>query len=83
MAFDYAIFSVYRYAGEVAHMLLRAGKLIKECCFAAVLISHQGKGKKGILRQGVTASFGMEPSLLAQAGVGGMFFLFPLRLLLS
>ena len=45
MAADGAVFSVYRDAGEVAHVLVRACKLVEQRGFAAVLIANQSEGE--------------------------------------
>ena len=45
MAADGAVFAVYCDAGEVAYVLVRAGKLVEQRGFAAVLIANQGEGE--------------------------------------
>ena len=41
MAFYGAVFSVYRYAREIAYVLVCACKLIEERRFSAVLVSYE------------------------------------------
>ena len=43
MGADGALLFVHRDAGEVAHMLIAAGELVKQGGFSAVGISYQGK----------------------------------------
>ena len=45
MFFNRAALPVYGNSREIAHMLIRAGKLVKQGGLSAVLISGQGKGK--------------------------------------
>ena len=65
-----AVLAVHRHAGEVAHVLVGAGKLVEQGGLAAVLVTHQGEGQQRAFGERVAAALGMELAFLAQAGVG-------------
>ena len=65
VAADGAVLPVHGDAGEIAHMLIGAGELVKEGGFAAVLVAGQGKGQRALLQGQVMAA-----SVFAHAGVG-------------
>ena len=74
---DHAVLAVHRDPGEVAHMLVGTGQLIKEGRLAAVLVAHQRKAQQGSFRQGIAATLRVIFSFLTQTGVFGMAFLRP------
>ena len=43
MASDHAVFPIHCYTGEIAHMLIGAGELVKQSGLSTVLISRQRK----------------------------------------
>ena len=65
VAADGAVLPVYGDTGEIAHVLIGAGELVKEGGFAAVLVAGQGKGQRALLQGQVMAA-----SVFAHAGVG-------------
>ena len=71
MALDRAVLAVHRDAGEVADMLVRAGDLVEQRRFAAVLVADQRKGEGRAVRQRIAAAFRVIFAALAEARVGG------------
>ena len=79
MPADHAVLAVDRYAGEIAHVLVRTRELIEQRGFPAVLIAHKRESQQRSFRQRIARSLRVEFAFLAQAGVVGCFsFLSPL-----
>ena len=79
MLFDHAVLAIHSDPGEIAHMLVGTGQLIEQCCFAAVLISHQRKGQGGAGGKWIAASLGVVFAAFTESGMDGRsaaFFLF-------
>ena len=73
MAADHAVLTVHRNAGEIAYMLVRAGKLIEQGGFAAVLVACQGKMQRlplGDLSTQLAVTIAGGTVQFAHAGVG-------------
>ena len=51
MSPDRAVLPVHGDAGKVSHVLIGAGELVEESGLSAVLVSHQGEGQQGPVRQ--------------------------------
>lgn len=62
---DLAIFTINRYAREIAHMLIGASKAVEQRCLAAVLVAGKGKGERRSFGQGMFACFDVVASALA------------------
>ena len=69
MSFYNPVLPVHCNAREVAHMLVHSCKLVEKGGLTAVLVAHQGKCQKCSVGQGISCSFGVETSFLAQTGV--------------
>ena len=67
MSTDGAVLPVHRDTGEIAHMLVGTGQLIKKGGLSAVLIAHQSKCQSCTLGQRIPTASGMELSFLAEA----------------
>ena len=70
---DSAVLAVNSNAGEVANVLFRAGKTVKEGSFTAVLVTHEGEAHGSTLREGRAVVLGVEPAALTETGVFGFF----------
>ena len=69
VALDGTALAVHRHTGEVAHMLVGAGKLVEQGGLAAVLIAGQRKRQGRAVRQGMLALFDVVLAALTQARV--------------
>ena len=68
--FDFAVLAVHRDAGEVPDVLVRAGQLVEQRRFSAVLVAGQCKGQGLALRQ---RRFGLAVVVLAALAEAGVF----------
>ena len=66
MSANNPVFSSYRNTRKIANMLIRASKLIKQCCFTAILITRQCEGKSLVGRQRMTLSSRMKYARLTR-----------------
>ena len=67
---DHAVLAVDRDAREVADVLVRAGQLVEQRRFAAVLVAGQRKRQRDAARQRRPPGLHVVPAALAEAGVG-------------
>ena len=67
MSFDGAALPVYRNAREISYMLVGAGQLIEQGCFAGILVSGKREGQLGAVRKRVLALLHMIPAVFAKA----------------
>ena len=66
---DGAVLAVDRYARKVSHVLVCAGQLVEQRGLAAILVAHQRKGERFVVRQRVAAALGVVFASLAETGV--------------
>ena len=64
---DRSVLSVHSNTWEISHMLAGAGKLIKQSCLSAVLVSCQCKGKHFTVRKGIFRFLKMKFSAFSQS----------------
>ena len=69
MSADHAVFPINGDAREIADMLIRAGQLVEQSGFAAVLVADKSEGQGRAFRERIAAAFGVKTAFLAQTGV--------------
>ena len=67
MSFDHAILPVYRHTRKISYMLVRSGKLVKQCRFSTILIADKSIGKQCPLRQRILILLRMIFSFLTKS----------------
>ena len=80
---DLAVLAVDRHAGEIAHVLVGAGQLVKERRLTAVLVADERKAQQRAVRQRLARALGVELSFFAETRVIRGLPLRPLRALVG